>query len=263
MTLLAVESLLIPLMWITGHRANNSFMAFCLLFVVLCWISSDFYDWFSALITRISRSRVRIRRRFLVLVGIEVFLVVMHLQVSRLRSLWDLDWEGGIGTTYSGFLLAVATMLAYYCCRHSARMVPRIAWMLFSILLLSMTIDELSEFHHWLASLIWRITTGQGESILVEGLSFWIIVLSPLIVSIIVGIVWFVRNILHEESRLTACAALLCWIGSQTLEATIGSKLLPHTIEIASEEFLEMFGTTLFIVAFYHEYGVLQSLPRK
>jgi hypothetical protein len=187
----------------------------------------------------------------------------MNILAWTPHGLWNLDWEGGIGTTYSGFLLAVATVLALFCYSRSTERVARIAWMFFGALLLFMTIDELSEFHHGLAELVWKLTTGRDKLDLVEGFSFWVIVLSPFIISIIIGIFWFIRNILHKDSRLIACGALLCWIASQALEATIGSKILPHIIEVASEEFLEMLGTTLFIMAFFREYGTLQSSSNK
>ena len=259
--LLLTESLLIPLMWITGHRANNSFIAFCLLFVILYHISPDLKEWFNALITRISQSRVQIKRSFVVLCVIELFLAVMSLQFNIHDGLWDLDWEGGVGTTYSGFLLAVVTMLTFFCYRVSDQRVARIAWMIFGTLLLLMTIDELSEFHHGLAESVWNITTGQNKFNLAEGFSFWIIVLSPFIFSIIIGIVWFIRKVLHGESRIIAYVALLCWIASQALESTINLKIMPHIYEVLCEESLEMLGTTLFIVAFFHEYRTLLSLP--
>jgi hypothetical protein len=248
-------------MWLIGHRGNNSFIVFCMLFVLCYQMSPDFKTRVDALISRISLSRVRISRRFVVLCGIALFLAVMNILDWSPQGLWNLDWEGGIGTTYSGFLLAVATVLALFCYRRSTQRVARIAWLLFGTLLLFMTIDELSEFHHGLAESVWKIATGRDRIDLVEGVSFWILVLSPFIVSIIIGIFWFIRNVLHIESRLIAWAALSCWVASQALEATIGTKILPHLIEVASEEFLEMLGTILFIVAFFREYGTLQSSP--
>jgi len=246
-------------MWAVGHRGNNTFLSLCLLFVIFYRLSPEFHEQVQRFINNISHSDVKIRRRFMSMAAVAVLLVILHLVDGQLGSLWDLDWEGGIGTTFSGYLLAVASLLCYFCWRQSEKGKDRIAWTLFGILLMTMTVDELSEFHHGLARLLWHSTTGQDQTVLIKGLEFWILVLSPFILSIIGGLIWFVRHVLHKASRTTAAVALIAWVTSQALEATIASKILPHSVEVATEEFLEMFGTILLIVTFHREYGLRTS----
>lgn len=260
-TILAAESLLIPAMWLTGHRGNNSFIALCLLFIIFYWISPELRTRFRTLLATVSHSAILRRRVAVFLSAAGLFLVLMHLLFGHLHGAWDLDWEGGIGTTYSGFLLATASLMAYFCCCRSTRRIDRIAWLWFGTLLLAITIDELSEFHHGLAHALWETATGQDKPDAIAGLAFWIIVMSPFIALIVAGLAWFIHRVLHRESRAIAYAALLCWISSQALEATISSRIIPGHLEVAGEEFLEMLGTILFILTFYREYARVTGPP--
>lgn len=253
---------IIPLMWLTGHRANNSFILLSLVFLLLLRSSPDFYFRTHRFIAHLAHDAPAFRTVIGLLLVIAVVLAVLHFAFPSAK-VSNLDDEGSAGTTFAGFLLAANAFLAWIARRHSPRLSHRRAWTVLSLLLALLALDELSEFHHGAARLAyWTFTGDSGKTILVEGLSFWIIVLSPVILAVISGLIWFARKILHAASRRLALAGLAAWVASQALEATIGSKILPHTLEIGFEEFLEMTGSTNFLGAFLRELAHLTYFDR-
>lgn len=251
-TLLTI-TLLIPLMWLTGHRGNNTFIVLCLVFLLLLRLSPDLKHRTHQFIIRLAHDPRTLRRSLIALLLPLPILLAAHF-ADPFYKITNLDHEGAAGTTYAGFLLAAAAYLAWLASRWTPRRSHRRAWTILTILFAFITLDELSEFHHGAARWVYWIFTGRAEKVeLVDGLAFWMIMLSPLALVIIAGLVWFIRNILHPPARRLAVAALSLWIASQGLEATISAELLPKVYETALEETIEMLGSIFFLAAFLRE----------
>ena len=104
-TILTAVFLLVPVMWLTGHRGNNTVLSLCLLFAISYRHSPDLRKHTHQAVAKISHDSVRIWRRFGVMTVIALILTALYLIDRQSRNFLDLDWEGSFGTTFAGFLL--------------------------------------------------------------------------------------------------------------------------------------------------------------
>jgi hypothetical protein len=253
--LLLASGLCIPVMWLLGHRGNNALLLFFILFGVSLIASPPFNETIGRAIRKICSDRLRIM--ICLLISGALIFAIMSLLLSGQSNFWNLDREDGVGTLYSGMLLAANALILTYCAREVAGKKARFRWTAMSIFFAIMAIDELSEFHHWLPQRIWQSVSGKGTEPIIEGVTLWITLLAPVIFVVIIVLCAFILRCLSGRSRRTAFLGLALWVLSQAFEATIESQIINHVWEITIEEFLEMSGSILFLVAFLMEYTVL------
>ena len=243
----------IPLMWILGHRANNMFLLFTVLFGFSLLYSYAFVQKTRQAVNHLAESAAAGRRYITVLVVGIVALVGLSLLTREQINFWNLDREDGLGTLFAGFLLAANILLA----AHNARLAPSRTYkrklVLLAVLFSLMTLDELSEYHHWLVYKLWGLVSGLGPDRLIEGIALWITLALPLIIASVALIVAFMRNVLSVTARRYFTAGLVFWLLALTNEALTPGGLIPHVYQVASEEFCEMLGAVMFQIGFLRE----------
>jgi hypothetical protein len=256
-SVLVIELLSIPAMWLFGHRGNNSLLLLMVTFALFMIWSAPFRRKIDSIIAGFS-SRLR-KRKILVLslISMAVALGILHVISNGRFHFWDLDREDSLGTLFGGYLLAANVLVAVYCARYQRQRAGRWKWLAVVALFAAMTVDELSEYHQWVTYNLWYVITGRGSEALIGGVVLWITLLAPLILVITIGLVWFVFGVLFRPSRMFAIVGLAFWVSSQILEAKIGSLFLPYLVEAAVEELFEMVGTTLFLTAFLSQLSLL------
>jgi len=257
---LTLVLLLIPVMWILGHRGNNTLLFFMTLFALFKAFNRPFAQKVDTIILGLAHNRGRLIRFVLSLILLALSLAVIHLINHEDIRFWDLNRERGLGTLVAGVLLGFNVLATLACRRHSEKK-HRWKWLLVTLLFAGLTFDELNEIHGWLPNYLWRQAGGQGE-LIIDGAVLWITIMAPVALAIIIGLIWFLFFVLSRKARFTALAALVCWCLVLVLEATTESHILPWVLEVGLEEFFEMLGSILFMFAFLRELGQLHPDPR-
>jgi len=259
-TVLILGLLLIPTVWLMGHRANNSLLFVFVLFAFFMKFSNEFAARVSEGFTRLAIDVKKRKRLIIGMLAFALLLAILSFFNNHRCSFLHLDSEKSLGTLYSGFLLAASVPIIYLCMKEYERKKDRWKWIPVGSLFALMALDELSEFHHWLVYDIWHFISGKGQEVLIDGIVLWLTLLSPFIFAIIIGLLLFIFRVLSKDAGILALAGLSFWIVSQLLEATIEGHLISlHILEISMEEFCEMAGSILFIGSFLAELDCLKK----
>jgi hypothetical protein len=247
--ILILITMLIPLMWILGHRANNSLLFFMAVFALFATISRSFSARIEAIVTVVAGSLQKTRMMIAWLIAVEIILIVLHLINNGQTHFWNVNREEGVATLVAALLLAMNVLVISVCWKRYASKADRWKWLLVGALFGAIAIDELSEMHDWIPRYIYHLLGGEGNTIS-DGFAIWVIVLSPVIITIIVFLVLFFFRVLNRTSQKWALTGLVCWCLVLTVEVLGSKSNIPWLYGVAIEEFLEMLGSTLFLSAF-------------
>jgi len=253
-------ALLIPLMWVLGHRANNSLLALLFVFALFRIFFKPFAGTIDGAVMSVARSSQRSTKIIISLVAVAMVLVILHIINDARYNFWNLDREEGVATLVAAVLLALNVIAVSVYRKKAATKADRWKWLLVGILFALLAFDELSEMHSWIPLYLYHLFGGEGDTI-GGGFVIWVIVLSPFIVAVVVSLVCFFFGVLGRKSQLWALAALLCWCLVLVLEGLGGNSNIPWLYRVAVEEFLEMFGSTLFLISFLTQLRHSQPAP--
>jgi len=172
------------------------------------------------------------------------------------------SWESTIPTWYSSMLFAIGAFLAYQCFlkAKNAGVINYYAFLLFALLLITMSCDEVAQFHETFGSTLGRnifgIDVKQGEGIAVSTAWAWgggLVVISIFVACFL----YVVRPILlvPAAAKLLPAGLVLIVFGGVVLEASTnflkgdGMQWMLD-LEVIVEETFELLGAMLIVYAF-------------
>lgn len=189
------------------------------------------------------------------------------------------SWEGNISTWYSSMIFAVGAYLAYQCYlkAKSAKVIHYYAFLLFSVLLVTMSCDEVAQMHEMfgaaLGKHIFGVDVEQGVGIAVSTAWAWgggLVVIAVFAVCLMY--VFKPLVIVPAAAKLLPLGLFCIIFGGIVLEAS--TNFISHEkyqwvfdLEVIVEETMEMIGAMLIVYAHaswldsfneeaYHEYHV-------
>lgn len=219
-----------------------------------------------------------------ILLAVDAVLIVLHILFGW--SVINLDEEGNLAAWYSSVKLLMLSVLCLRAHTREKTLRPsgRTAalWLLTGLIFLGLSADETASMHERLARFIMQessvgldISEGMLGGDAGKDSFAWVILLSPFIVAVTVFFAGFFHNRLKTCPAAWRCAAagLLFFLLAIGMEATIyffpsfSDWSSAHTdwyrFFIGFEEAGELFGATLFILAFSIYGRSILALPEK
>ena len=211
-----------------------------------------------------------IKRAWLALLALDLVFIVLHVVFGW--SVINLDEEGNLTAWYSSAKLLGLCALCLWIWRTEAAQSRRgaVLWLLVGLLFLALSADETASLHERLSRTIMTESTAGldlRETLLggdqAKDSYAWVILLSPFIVAValFLAVFFYKRLARHRPSLLAAMAGLGLFVLAVLLEATIyftpslsewgSADVMRYRLFLAIEESGELFGSTLFVLAFY------------
>lgn len=215
---------------------------------------------------------------FWVLYSIEIMLVVLDgfinygrlSDFSPIRRIFNMAKEGGLSTFFSSFqLLSVSLILLCLWIRTKGSNFRQHFWLVLSGFFLYLAIDDSAVVHERFGSTVQSLAIQADPNAFMSWISFfpsytWQVVFVPIFGSIAALMIYFFRKELKTELLWIGYLALGCYAAAVSIDFLEGirgfyfwlseifhadERALSHFSRVL-EEFLEMFGTTLFLTTF-------------
>jgi len=186
--------------------------------------------------------------RFLI---IDLLLVGAHLLWGDQVYILNLDNERTIPAYYSGLKLVVISTLFFLTAQLITRKKEKITYLLLSAFFIMLSFDEISELHENLGEYFLGIFN--NYSFFQQDSFMWLVFLSPLIISVLGLLSYFLYSIRGQKAFYLALIGLLAFVSVLGLEflggMVIHNKPLIYQWTIVFEEFMEKVGASFFIAA--------------
>lgn len=224
-----------------------------------------------------------IQKIFWICIAIELILVILDLTFNygplgtskTLRKIFNIAREQSLGTWFSVVQMSLVGLVSFFIsilCRVKGSIYASIGWFVLSFIFLYLSVDDAAKVHErvgtYLEYLYEEDSTGFIGSLVNSFPSYaWQLFLFPMFFSMGVFILVFLWKQLSTKAlKMLLIAGFCCWGGAFIIDYIEGKEVLfeqladywnvkKYTVShpfLMLEEFLEMFGTTLFFVLVLH-----------
>lgn len=236
---------------LSSHKSRAPILLLILLTGIQFVSSSDFRNSVSRLFGRMTYNHRYFLTFILSLIFIEMILGCLHLFFYGRILVFDLDRELTFATYFSAFIFFANSLVAgtiYQLQRKSYEASK--GWLFIAFVFFYLTLDEVGSFHESLIPLLKRNVPSLGS--IFNSNKYWVVVLAPFIVLIIIYFTWFLFKKLKVYPLIFTgvVIAILLWMFIIGLELWEGYTSSTYIYKSLVEEESEMLSSTLFLTCF-------------